>query len=93
MLEALAATGRYLGQGISIVANLINPECVALGGYFTVLAPWLIPDAERELLARSVAGHGGGTRIIASALDSSAPAAGGAAHILDAIDAGALPTP
>ncbi|WP_030436831.1 ROK family transcriptional regulator [Actinoplanes subtropicus] len=93
VLEALAATGRYLGQGIAILANLLNPECVALGGYFTVLAPWLIPDAERELLAGSVAGHGGGTRVIASALDSSAPAAGGAAHILDAIDAGALPTP
>jgi predicted NBD/HSP70 family sugar kinase len=93
VLEALAATGRHLGHGISILANLINPECVALGGYFTVLAPWLIPDAERELVARSVAGDGGGTRIMASALDSSAAAAGGAARVLDAIDAGALPTP
>ena len=93
VLGALAATGRYLGHGISIVANLINPECVALGGYFTVLAPWLIPDAEQELAGRSVAAHGGGTRIIASALDSSAAAAGGAASVLDAIDAGALPTP
>jgi predicted NBD/HSP70 family sugar kinase len=93
VVAALATTGRHLGHGISIVANLINPECVALGGYLTVLAPWLIPAAERELLARSVAGHGGGTRIIASALDSSAAAAGGAAAVLDAIDAGALPTP
>jgi predicted NBD/HSP70 family sugar kinase len=93
VLDALAATGRYLGHGISMLANLINPECVALGGYFTVLAPWLIPDAERELFSRSVAGQGGGTRIIASALDSSAAAAGGAARVLDAIDAGALPTP
>lgn len=93
VLDALAATGRYLGHGISIVANLINPELVALGGYFTVLAPWLIPDAERELAARSLAGHAGGTRIIASALDSSAAAAGGAARVLDAIDAGVLPTP
>jgi predicted NBD/HSP70 family sugar kinase len=93
VLGALAATGAHLGHGISMLANLINPEFVTLGGYFTVLAPWLIPDAERELFARSVAGHGGGTRIIASALDSSAAAAGGAAQVLDAIDAGVLPTP
>ena len=93
VLDALAVTGRYLGQGISILANLINPEFVALGGYFTPLAPWLIPEAERELLARSVAADGGGTRIVASALDSSAAAAGGAARVLDAIDAGILPTP
>ncbi len=93
VLDALAVTGRYLGQGISILANLINPEFVALGGYFTPLAPWLIPEAEREFLARSVAGHGGGTRIVASALDSSAAAAGGAARVLDAIDSGILPTP
>jgi predicted NBD/HSP70 family sugar kinase len=93
VLAALAATGRHLGHGISMLTNLINPEYVALGGYFTVLAPWLIPDATRELTARSVAGDSGGTRIVASALDASAAAAGGATRVLDAIDAGALPTP
>ena len=93
VLDALAVTGRSLGQGIGILANLINPEYVTLGGYFTVLAPWLIPDAERELLAHSVAGRGGGTKIVASALDSSAAAAGGAARVLDGIDSGILPTP
>jgi predicted NBD/HSP70 family sugar kinase len=93
VLDALAITGGHLGHGISMLANLINPEFVTLGGYFTVLAPWLIPDAERELRARSVAADSGGTRIIASALDSSAAAAGGAAQVLDAIDSGVLPTP
>ncbi|GIF23820.1 putative NBD/HSP70 family sugar kinase [Actinoplanes tereljensis] len=92
VLAALATTGRYLGHGISMLTNLINPEFVALGGYFTVLAPWLIPEASQELVARSVAGAGGGTQIIVSALDASAAAAGGAAQALDAIDAGALPT-
>jgi len=93
VLDALERTGQYLGQGIAILANLINPEYVTLGGYFTALAPWLIPDAEKELLARSIAGRGGGTKIIASALDSSAAAAGGAARVLDAIDSGILPAP
>jgi predicted NBD/HSP70 family sugar kinase len=93
VLDALDRTGQYLGQGIAILANLINPEYVTLGGYFTALAPWLIPAAEKELLARSVAVHGGGTKIIASGLDSSAAAAGGAARVLDAIDSGILPAP
>jgi predicted NBD/HSP70 family sugar kinase len=93
VLDALATTGRHLGHGLSMLTNLLNPEFVALGGYFTVLAPWLIPEASRELVARSVAEDAGGTRIIASALDSSAAAAGGATHVLDALDAGALPPP
>jgi predicted NBD/HSP70 family sugar kinase len=92
-LEALAVIGGHLGHGISMLANLINPDFVTLGGYFTVLAPWLIPAAEGELIARSVAAEGGGTKIIASALDSSAAAAGGAARVLDGIDSGVLPTP
>lgn len=93
VLEALAVTGGHLGHAISMLANLINPDFVTLGGYFTDLAPWLIPEAERQLIARSVAAEGGGTKIIASALDSSAAAAGGAARVLDGIDSGVLPTP
>ena len=41
------------GAAFAILANLVNPACVALGGYFTVLAPWLIPSASEELAARS----------------------------------------
>jgi predicted NBD/HSP70 family sugar kinase len=93
VLDALATAGRHLGHGISLVANLLNPEVITLGGYFTVLAPWLIPDASDELIARSVARDAGGTRIVASALDVSAAAAGGASRVLDAIDEGVLPTP
>jgi predicted NBD/HSP70 family sugar kinase len=93
VLDVLAVTGQHLGHGISLVANLLNPSVVTLGGYFTVLAPWLIPDASRELVARSVATDAGGTKIVASALDVSAAAAGGASRVLDAIDEGILPTP
>ena len=93
VLAALTETGHHLGHGISMLANLINPACVVLGGYFTVLATWLIPSAERELEKRSIAAHSGGTRIVASTLDTSAAAAGGATRVLDAIDAGVLPAP
>jgi len=93
VLDALAETGRHLGHGIATVANLLNPEIVVLGGYFVPLAPWLIPAAEAELRARSIAPEAGGTKIVASTLDLGAAATGGAARVLDAIDSGRLPTP
>lgn len=93
VLDALAETGRHLGHGVATLANLLNPEVVVLGGYFVPLAPWLIPAAEAELRARSIAPEAGGTRIVASTLDLGAAAAGGAARVLDAIDSGRLPTP
>lgn len=93
VLDALAETGKHLGHGIATVANLINPEVVVLGGYFVPLAPWLIPAAEAELRARSIAPEAGGTRIVASTLDLGAAATGGAARVLDTIDSGRLPTP
>jgi predicted NBD/HSP70 family sugar kinase len=93
VLDALAETGRHLGHGVATVANLLNPEVVVLGGYFVPLAPWLIPAAEAELRARSIAPDAGGTRLVASTLDLGAAATGGAARVLDAIDSGRLPTP
>ncbi|MFC6020269.1 ROK family protein [Plantactinospora solaniradicis] len=91
-LDALAETGRHLGHGVSLLANLVNPEVVLLGGYFATLAPWLLPAAETELTARTLAPDAGGTRLLASALGTGAAAAGGAARTLETIDAGRLPS-
>jgi len=93
VLDALAETGKHLGHGVATLANLLNPEVVVLGGYFVPLAPWLIPAAEAELRARSIAPEAGGTRLVASTLDLGAAATGGAARVLDTIDSGRLPTP
>ncbi|MEE6260793.1 ROK family transcriptional regulator [Plantactinospora sonchi] len=90
-LEALAETGRFLGHGVALLANLVNPEVVLLGGYFGTLAPWLLPAAEAELTVRTLAPEAGGTRLLASALGTGAAAAGGAARSLEMVDAGRLP--
>ncbi|MEQ4304259.1 ROK family protein [Plantactinospora sp. B6F1] len=92
-LDALADTGRYLGRGVALLANLVNPEVVLLGGYFATLAPWLLPAAETELLAGTLAPEAGGARLLASALGTGAAAAGGAARTLETVDAGRLPPP
>jgi predicted NBD/HSP70 family sugar kinase len=91
-IEVLAQAGRHLGQGVALLANLINPEVVALGGNFVPLAPWLLPAAEAELFARVLAPAGGGCRLVASALGHGAAATGGAARALDEVDAGRLPS-
>jgi predicted NBD/HSP70 family sugar kinase len=92
-LAALHETGRWLGRGVSLLANLVNPEIVLLGGLFVPLAPWLLPPAQEELASRSVAPDGGGCRILASALGAGAVARGGASWALAALDAGQLPGP
>jgi predicted NBD/HSP70 family sugar kinase len=90
VLAALEDAGKALGQGIATVVNLLDPEVVVLGGYFVPLAGWLIPAAEQELRERGVAPEDG-TRVTASALGHGAAAKGGAATVLDHVDAGNLP--
>ncbi|MCO1581058.1 ROK family protein [Crossiella sp. SN42] len=51
-LAALERIGAALGVGASILVNILNPAAVVLGGYFAVLADWLIAPAERELAGR-----------------------------------------
>lgn len=92
-LAALAEIGRHLGTGVSILANLINPEVVLLGGYFVPLTPWLLPAAQQQLTARTVAPQAGGTVLAASTLAGGAAAVGGAARAIAAIDNGRMPTP
>ncbi|TDE59939.1 ROK family transcriptional regulator [Nonomuraea mesophila] len=90
-LATLDAVGRSLGKGVSILANLLNPEVVVLGGYYVPLAPWLLPAVHDELGRRVIALEAGGCQVVASALGHDAAALGGAARVLDSIDSGRLP--
>ncbi|MEQ4715208.1 ROK family transcriptional regulator [Nonomuraea sp. B19D2] len=90
-LATLESVGRSLGQGVSILANLLNPEVVILGGYYVPLAPWLLPAVQDELADRVIAAEAGGCQVVASTLGHDAAALGGAARVLDSIDSGRLP--
>ncbi|MFG1750732.1 ROK family transcriptional regulator [Streptosporangium sandarakinum] len=90
-LAVLAGVGRDLGRGVSMIANLLNPEVVVLGGYYVPLAPWLLPEIEAEARGRVIAPDVGGCRVVASALGYGAAALGGAARVLDLVDSGRLP--
>jgi predicted NBD/HSP70 family sugar kinase len=90
-VAALAEVGRWLGHGVSVLTNVVNPQVVLFGGYFVPLAPWLLPAAEAEARARTLAPDLGGCQLAASGLGHGAAAVGGAARVLDAVDAGQLP--
>ncbi|HEX4818318.1 MAG TPA: ROK family transcriptional regulator [Nonomuraea sp.] len=90
-LSTLHTVGRHLGRGVSILANLLNPEVVVLGGYYVPLAPWLLPPVQDELSDRVIAAEAGGCAVVASTLGHDAAALGGAARVLDSIDSGSLP--
>ena len=93
VLGTLKETGRRLGQAVSVVADLVDPRVVVLGGAFATLSPWLLPAAEAELSTRALIVSEAGTRIVVSKLEPGSAAAGGAALALDRLEAGHLPTP
>jgi predicted NBD/HSP70 family sugar kinase len=90
-LATLDSVGRHLGQGVSLLASLLNPEVVILGGYYVPLAPWLLPAVRDELAGRVIAEEAGGCQVVASTLGHDAAALGGAARVLDSVDSGRLP--
>lgn len=90
-LATLAAVGEGLGRGVSIIANLLNPRVVILGGYYVPLAPWLLPPVREAVRAGAIAPDAGGCEVEASALGHDAAALGGAARVLDSLDSGRLP--
>ncbi|MER7457791.1 ROK family transcriptional regulator [Micromonospora sp. NPDC126480] len=91
VLAGLAEIGRDLGRGVAVLANLLNPEAVVLGGHFAPLAPWLLPAARSELAARTHAPGAGGCRLDASTLGPTAAALGGATAALSTVESGRLP--
>ncbi|HLL66374.1 MAG TPA: ROK family transcriptional regulator [Micromonosporaceae bacterium] len=87
-LRTLERAGTSLGRAVSVLANLLNPEVVVLGGYYVPLTPWLLTAARAELRSCSV---GPPSELVASRLGHGAAAVGGSASILDLVDAGQFP--
>ncbi|MBB6472515.1 ROK family transcriptional regulator [Sphaerisporangium rubeum] len=91
VLAILDQAGRALGKGVAVLANVLNPQVVVLGGYYVALTPWVLPAAREELSRLSFAPEAGGTELVASTLGYGAAALGAAARLLDSIDSGRLP--
>lgn len=92
-VDALERAGGWLGRGLAVLINIIDPGLVVLGGYFVPLGPWLLPSCRREAVATAFAPQAGGCRIELSSLGLSAAARGGATAMIHSLDAGLLPLP
>jgi len=86
VVAALTEIGGLLGRGVAVLANVLNPSLIVLGGHYVPLAEWLLPSAQAELNRRVLAPDAGGCRLAVSELAHSAAASGGAASVLDAVD-------
>jgi predicted NBD/HSP70 family sugar kinase len=76
-----------------MLANVLNPAVVVLGGYFVPMGPWLLPHCRATAAADVFAPDAGGCRVELSSLGLSGAARGGAAAMVHALDAGLLPLP
>ncbi|MGS0684858.1 ROK family protein [Nakamurella sp. GG22] len=79
VLDALAEQARWLGIGISVLANVLNPDTIVLGGHYPALRKYLEEPVLAELRARVIAGPDAQWRLEFSELGLEA-ASLGAAH-------------
>ena len=79
VLTALSEQAHWLGIGVSILANVLNPAVIVLGGHFPALREYLAAPVTAELRARLLAGPAAMCRIEFSELGFEA-ASLGAAH-------------
>ncbi|QNE16916.1 ROK family transcriptional regulator [Kribbella qitaiheensis] len=90
-LEVLSEAGTMLGRGVSVLANILNPELIVLGGSYAALGRWLLPAIEKELADDALAPEAGGCQVVTSTFGHDATAIGAVARSLDSLDSGRLP--
>ncbi len=83
--DALAETGRLLGTALSMAVNLLSPEAIVLGGYFTALHPWLAPAIAEELDRRVLSSRVRTIDVVPSQLQLAAAVRGAAAMTLNRV--------
>jgi predicted NBD/HSP70 family sugar kinase len=82
-LAAIEEIGRWLGQGLAWLSNLLNPEAIVLGGHFAPLAEWLTAPIEGEVRRRVLSARWSRPVIAAEAPGSDPVGRGAAVRALD----------
>lgn len=76
--EVLDETWRYLGAGLVTLANLFDPEVIALGGGVSRLGEMMLRPLQEHLRRHAVAGPATGTRLVLAKLGPDAGVVGAA---------------
>jgi glucokinase len=69
--DIFRASGRFLGRGLAVLIDLLNPEIIVIGGIFTQCHALLWPDAEAVLKAECLEAALTACRVEPSALGES----------------------
>ncbi|MEU2431533.1 ROK family transcriptional regulator [Streptomyces sp. NPDC007861] len=82
---ALERIADGLALGLALLADVLNPRAIVLGGYFAHFGDYLIDRVGAELSARVMAPEAGRCEVMLSTLGFSAAARGGAYLALDRV--------
>ncbi|MEW2521460.1 ROK family transcriptional regulator [Actinacidiphila alni] len=90
--QALDRVADDLALGIALLADVLNPQAVVLGGYFSHIGDLMLDRVREVVRARVMAPDAGGCEVALSTLGFRAAAQGGAHLALDAVyqDPGAV---
>ncbi len=79
-LKGLRTFGRWLGIGLANIIDTFNPQVILLAGFIPWVAPWVMEEATKALLANSLGESAELCKVEISTLGFSAAALGGAIH-------------
>jgi predicted NBD/HSP70 family sugar kinase len=82
-LRGLDAVAAALGHGLSILSDVVNPEVIVLGGYFSFFADYFIPSVQDRLDGRVMVPSLPASKVIRSTLGFDAASYGAARLALD----------
>lgn len=86
--RALAEAGMYLGVAMAAIVNIINPECLIIGGGVLPAWDYIIPAANREMLSRAFQAPAERLTILPAALGDRAGIIGAAGILWEGDGAG-----
>jgi glucokinase len=66
--DIFRASGRFLGRGLAVLVDILNPEVIVIGGIFMRCQDLLWPDAEAVLLRESLGRSAAACRVVPAAL-------------------------
>jgi len=74
--ELVEECGRSLGQALAVIVDLVNPECIAVGGLALRLGDLVLGPARQELAAEALPQAAAGCRVVPAALGEAVGDAG-----------------
>ena len=69
--EVLATTGRYLGRGLALLMDILNPQRIVIGSIFIRCRRFLQPSMDAEIAREALPGAARACEVVPAKLDDS----------------------